>query len=182
MTQLTSETIIHQTQNWIKSVVIDLNFCPFAAKALLQKTINYAVVTNENVNLVLECLHTEFAKLDTNPLIETSFIITPLIFNNFDDYLDLVNDANDLLQKLNYEGIYQVASFHPNYCFEDSNDDDAANYTNRSPYPMLHILREDSITKALSTYPHAHLIPENNINLSRQKGLQYMQTLKAACF
>ncbi len=173
--------IIESTQKWIKDVVIDLNFCPFAAKALLKKSIHYSVIENAGIKTTLETLIKEMQHLDTNDSIETTFIILPDNFSDFEDYLDLLDTAQQLLEEEGYEGVYQLASFHPEYCFDGAEKDDAANYTNRSAYPMLHLLREESITKALSLYKHAELIPENNIKLAREKGLQYMQMLRIAC-
>lgn len=177
----TDEKIIEQTTNWIKSVVIDCNFCPFAAKAVLKKSIRYIVKSNVDMTQCLSALKEELYHLETDPETETSFIILPEDFKNFDDYLDLVEEAEDLLVRENFDGIYQIASFHPEYCFEGSDENDPANYTNRSIYPMLHILREDSLTKALSLYPHPEQIPKNNIAFAREKGLQYMQLLRSAC-
>ncbi len=173
--------IIESTQKWIKDVVIDLNFCPFAAKALLKKSIHYSVIENASIETTLETLIKEMQHLDMNDSIETTFIILPDNFSDFEDYLDLVDTAQQLLEEEGYEGVYQLASFHPEYCFDGADKEDAANYTNRSVYPMLHLLREESITKALSLYKHPELIPENNIKLAREKGLHYMQLLRAAC-
>ena len=174
--------VIEQTNNWIKSVVIDCNFCPFAAKALFNKSVGYVVKSNVDITESLKALKNELQELDTKTDIETSFIIFENDFTDFDAYLDLVNNAEKLLTKENYDGIYQIASFHPDYCFEGSDEDDAANYTNRSIYPMLHILREESLTKALSLFPNSEEIPHKNIDFARQKGLQYMQLLRSACF
>ncbi|MBA3681539.1 MAG: DUF1415 domain-containing protein [Bacteroidetes bacterium] len=173
---------IEKTQKWIKDVVIDLNFCPFAAKALLKKSIHYSVLTNTDLKTSLEALIKEMQHLDVKEDIETTFIIFPNNFSDFEEYLDLVDVAQQLLEEEEYEGIYQLASFHPDYCFDGADKDDPANYTNRSVYPMLHLLREESITKALSLYKHPELIPENNIKLAREKGLKYMQMLRVACF
>ena len=175
------EKIIEQTNNWIKSVVIDCNFCPFAAKAMFNKSIRYVIKSNVSMSESLLSLKTELEELETKTDIETSFIIFENNFTDFDDYLDLVEQVEELLFNESYEGIYQIASFHPNYCFEGSDNDDAANYTNRSIYPMLHILREDSLTKALSLFPNPELIPQHNIDFARQKGIQYMQLLRASC-
>lgn len=177
-----SEKIIEQTNNWIKSVVIDCNFCPFAAKAVMKKSIHYVVKSNITTAECLTALLTELQFLDEEHEFETSFIIFENNFPDFDSYLDIVKKAEKLLSKNNYEGIYQIASFHPDYCFAGADEEDAANYTNRSIYPMLHILREESLTKALSVYPHPELIPENNIAYAREKGIKYMQVLRAACF
>lgn len=177
----TNEKIIEQTTNWIKSVVIDCNFCPFAAKSVLKKSVRYVVKSNVDMAQSLAALKEELHYLDTDQQIETSFIILSEDFKNFDDYLDLVEEAENLLEQENFDGIYQIASFHPDYCFEGSDENDPANYTNRSIYPMLHILREDSLTKVLSLYPHPEKIPLDNIEFARQKGLKYMQLLRSAC-
>jgi len=179
--QVSSEKIIEQTINWIKSVVIDCNFCPFAASAVLKKNIRYHVVHEITLKESLTLLKQELIHLDAHSEIETSFIIFAQEFDDFNDYLNLIKKSENLLFKENYEGIYQLASFHPNYCFADAKDDDAANYTNRSIYPMIHILREESLTKAISLYPNAELIPEHNIEFARKKGVQYMQMLRLAC-
>ncbi len=181
MIMITNDKVIQQTNNWIKSVVIDCNFCPFAAKALFNKSIRYVVKSNVNINKGLEALKTELEELENKTDIETSFIIFENEFKDFDNYLDLVKKAERLLTKEDYDGIYQIASFHPDYCFDDTEEDDAANYTNRSIYPMLHILREESLTKALSLFPNPEEIPHKNIDFARQKGLQYMQLLRSAC-
>ena len=177
----TNEKIIEQTNNWIKSVVIDCNFCPFAAKALFNKSIRYVIKSEVNLGESLSALKTELEALENQTDIETSFIIFSNNFTDFDEYLDLVKKAELLLTKENYDGVYQIASFHPDYCFDGSNEDDAANYTNRSIYPMLHILREESLTKAISLFPNSEEIPHKNIDFARQKGLQYMQLLRATC-
>lgn len=177
----TDSKIIEQTNNWIKSVVIDCNFCPFAAKALLKKSIRYIIKPNVTLDETLDALKKELDYLETDNDIETSFIIFENNYTDFESYLDLVKKAERLLTKQGYDGIYQIASFHPDYCFADTDADDAANYTNRSIYPMLHVLREESITNAVRLFPNPELIPQHNINFARQKGLQYMQMLRAAC-
>ncbi len=178
---ISNEKVIEQTTNWIKSVVIDCNFCPFAARAVMKKTIRYIIKTDVDMMSSLLALQEELTYLETDTEIETSFIIFPNNFIDFDDYLELVKKAEQFIKKENYEGVYQIASFHPDYCFAGEEENDAANFTNRSIYPMLHILREESLTKALSLYPNPELIPQHNIDYARQKGLQYMQMLRAAC-
>ncbi|MDO9001744.1 MAG: DUF1415 domain-containing protein [Bacteroidota bacterium] len=179
---MSDSIIIDQTQKWIKSVVIDLNFCPFAAKAMLKKSIHYIVLNKADFKSSLEALNNEIQYLNENQEAETSFIIFPNNFTDFEEYLDLIYKAEEFLEMEGYEGVYQLASFHPDYCFEGSETTDAANYTNRSVFPMLHILREDSITKAIELYKNPELIPEHNIKVAREKGLLYMQMLRSACF
>ena len=172
---------ITPTANWIKQVVIGCNFCPFAAKAFAKKTVRYVVKENTDFKSALTALAEEFEFLNSNLNIETTFIIFSDGFTDFLQYLDLVNKGERLLLKENYEGVYQLASFHPQYLFAGSNENDPANYTNRSPYPMLHILREDSITKALENFDDPDSIPEKNIDFAKTKGIEYMKMLAASC-
>lgn len=178
---LTSGLIIEQTKKWINDVVVGCNFCPFAANVVKQQKVHYQVETSPVLNACLASFMQEVARLDDDTNIETSFLIFSGSFQQFDEYLNLVSLAEKLLKKEGYEGIYQVASFHPLYRFADSTDDDAANYTNRSPYPMLHLLREESIEKALKHYNNPENIPECNIDFARGKGLFYMKMLRDTC-
>ena len=178
---LTPSIIIAQTTQWINSVVIGCNFCPFAAKAMLRKSIRYVVLPEATMESALAAFVEELRHLDRMEDIETTLIIFPWHFADFEAHLDLVELAEDLSAEQGYEGVYQVASFHPEYCFAGTKDDDPTNYTNRSPYPMLHLLREDSITKALEHYPDPEGIPERNMAFAEQKGLKFMQLLRAAC-
>jgi hypothetical protein len=176
-----TEEAIAQTQHWIKSVVIDCNFCPFAARVYNNQTIHYSVSDVADLKDALSLTSQLFGLLDEDPKTETAFLIFTEGFKHFDDYLSLVKKADRLLVKEGYEGIYQVASFHPEYCFQGAGEDDPANYTNRSPYPMLHFLREESVEKALKFFTHPETIPENNVAFAREKGLPYMQMLLSAC-
>ncbi|CAN5508607.1 DUF1415 domain-containing protein [soil metagenome] len=177
----TEEQIITQTKKWITEVVIGCNFCPFAAREVKRNAVNYIVEVSTDI---ATCLHTfinECIHMDEDAATETSLIIYPNAFENFEDYLDLVSLAETLLERQEYEGVYQVASFHPKYCFEDANENDAANYTNRSVYPMLHILREESIEAALDHYAEPEEIPERNMKFAREKGVAYMKLLRDTC-
>lgn len=174
------ELVIEQTKKWIKDVVIGCNFCPFAAKEMRQNKIHFKVAGTKSEN-GLDLFLKECRRLEEDRHIETSLLIFPDSYQHFYEYLDMLSIAERLLKKNGYEGIFQVASFHPLYCFEGSNDNDAANFTNRSPYPMLHILREEGIEQALLRYPHPEKIPENNITFARAKGFAYMNLLRDAC-
>lgn len=173
--------IIEQTKKWITDVVVGCNFCPFAGRELIKGSIHYEVLENAGTQKVLEAVVSAMLKLDNEPSIETTLLILQNSFESFEDYLDLVEDAEALLEKEGYEGVYQLASFHPNYLFAGSTETDASNYTNRSPFPMLHFLREDSVSKAVDSYPGIDEVPGRNINFAREKGLLYMQQLLAAC-
>ena len=177
----TAEQIIEQTKKWIVDVVVGCNFCPFAAKVVTKQLIHYRVEESDDAEKCLQTFLLEAMRLDGDVDTETSLIIFPNTFANFSDYLDIVSVAEKVLQQNGYEGIYQVASFHPEYLFANSDEKDAANYTNRSPYPMLHLLREESIDKALESYKNPENIPERNIDFARQKGLVFMKMLRDAC-
>lgn len=174
-------SIIEHTKNWLRDVVIGCNFCPFAGREFKRETIRYAVVQDSGREKILQTLALELERLNDYPGIETTLIIIPENFEDFHSYLDLVSLSEMLIEREGYEGIYQVASFHPNYLFAGSSENDASNYTNRSPYPMLHLLREESISNALESYPNPESIPERNIEYANRKGLQYMQALRQAC-
>lgn len=177
----TAETAIAQTRKWINEIVIGCNFCPFAARVVKQDAVFYKVEEKVDLKSSLSSLMTEVMRLDDDPSVETGFLIFTNGFSNFDDYLHLVSLAEKLLTKEGYDGVYQLASFHPLYKFADSIENDAANYTNRSPYPMLHLLRESSIDKALENFKDADLIPQKNIRFAREKGMEYMKMLRDTC-
>jgi len=173
---------IVQTQKWLSSVIIKHSICPFAQREFERGSIHYEVIDTDDIHQQLEQLILNCVVLDNDDSIETSLLVFPQSLNDFDDYLDLLEIANALMHKQGYEGVYQLASFHPHYCFEGTNEDDAANYTNRSPFPMLHILRETSLERALLNYPDPENIPGRNINLTRELGLEVMQKLLADCY
>ena len=177
---MNSEQVIDRTKKWIIDVVIGCNFCPFAVNVVKQQTIFYKVEENTDVEACLASFVLEMERLDNDLTIETSFLIFPNAFQKFDDYLDLVSLAEELLNRKGYEGVYQVASFHPLYLFANSDENDPANYTNRSIYPMLQLLREESIDKALANYKDPESIPARNINFAKEKGLAYMKMLRDA--
>lgn len=177
-----SEDVIARTKKWISEVVIGCRICPFAAKEFNRGTIHYRVESESDTQACLQAFLEECRRLDANPSIETTLLILPGAFPDFDDYLGLIEIAEDLLEAEGYEGQYQVAGFHPDYRFAGAPDDDPANYTNRSLYPMLHLLREESMENVLDRYPDPDGIPERNITFAREKGLDYMKALREACF
>jgi hypothetical protein len=180
--ETTVEEVINQTKRWLETVVIGLNFCPFAGREFRKGTIHYTVLNSSDRKGILTQFALELQRLDDHPETETTLIILPNQLPDFNKYLDIIDLCQDLLEAEDYEGIYQVASFHPSYLFAGSNESDPSNYTNRSPYAMIHILREASITKALENFPDAEGIPERNITLANQKGLELMRALWKNCF
>ncbi|GAB6139782.1 DUF1415 domain-containing protein [Methylosoma difficile] len=173
---------IADTQAWLNSLVIAQNLCPFAKREAEQDRIRYSVCADNDWQSGLEHLISECCLLDVEPKIATTLLIFSDSLKHFDDYLDFLAIAEQLLDEEGYTGVYQLASFHPDYCFDGAPADDPANYTNRAPYPTLHLLREASMAKALASYPNPEQIPERNIALTRKLGLAKMQTLLAACY
>ncbi|MCO6413742.1 MAG: DUF1415 domain-containing protein [Thiogranum sp.] len=175
------QEIIDATRRWIETVVVKNDFCPFAGRELARDSIIYRVTRASEPEACLQALGELCQQLDAAAERETALLICADAFAGFDDYLDMVDLAERLLQLQGYEGIYQLASFHPDYRFAGADGDDAANYTNRSPYPMLHLLRESSIEQALQHYPAAEAIPDRNIETARRIGLAAMQQSLNAC-
>jgi hypothetical protein len=166
-----------KTQQWLKEIIIGLNFCPFAKKEFVNNTIHYQLCEAKKITLALEELTKQFEKLVLEPNVETTLLIFNEGFKGFENYLDLLDHANDLLLALGYEGVFQLASFHPDYYFEGEPFNAASNYTNRSPLPTIHLIREASMEKVLSVYKNPENIPDNNIVLAEKKGAHYFQTI-----
>lgn len=177
-----NELIVLESQEWVKSVIVGLNFCPFARREVEKKSINYRVVESGTIEHYLEALIIECVNLDQNSEVETALLIFPDRLDDFEDFLDFYEFADALLMEQGYEGVYQLASFHPNYRFAESEEDDAANYTNRSPYPMLHLIREASIERVLENVVNPEEIPAENIERARALGADKMAALLKACF
>lgn len=173
---------ISATAAWLTSVIVGYSICPFAGRELERGTIAYSVSHDTAIEACALRLIDECRRLDNDASIETVLLIYSAAFKDFGDYLDFLALAEDLLIDQGYEGVYQLASFHPDYRFADASPDDAANYTNRSPYPMLHLLRESSIGQAVANYPNPEQIPQRNIDLTRKLGIAKMQALLAACY
>ncbi len=165
------------TKHWLNTVIIGLNFCPFAKKEFVNNTIHYHLSNNTQLNAALTELVEQLFYLQQRDDLETALLIYPDGFGDFDDYLTLVDSGNVLLIESGFEGEFQLASMHPQYCFAGEDFDDASNFTNRSPYPMIHIIRESSMAKALSIYKEPEKIPENNIYLAKEKGNHYFESI-----
>lgn len=170
--------VVERTKNWIRDVVIGLNFCPFAPKPFKDELIVYKVDDSSALATALESFMFTCRFLEDNPAMETALLIFPKGFSDFEDYLNLTDLAEKLLKAQGFEGVYQVASFHPNYIFAGSDEHDPANYTNRSPYPMLHLLREDLLEIAIDKHANVDDIPNQNIAKAQSLGLEYFKKMK----
>jgi len=163
---------IDATRHWLEAAVIGLNLCPFAKAVHVKRQIRWAVTAASDAGTLLAELRGELARLaDADPqATDTTLLIHPRALTDFIDYRFFLDDANRALRKLGYEGILQLASFHPAYEFADAAPDDLANHTNRSPHPMLHLLREASIDRAVAAYPDAEAIYGRNVETLRALG------------
>jgi len=178
---MTSTDIISHTKKWLSGFIIEHNICPFAKREYDSGNIHYEVVLSDKLDNQLQELIYSCEQLDNSEEIETSLLILPKGLSDFDDFLDFLELSNNLMHKQGYEGVYQLASFHPDYCFEGVDSDDASNFTNRSPYPMLHLIREASLEKVLANYPNPENIPNRNIEYTRELGATMLQKLLTSC-
>lgn len=157
--------VIAATSGWVDRVVIGLGLCPFAKAVQTRQQVRYRVTEATNASQLLTVLEEELRALAAaDPrLIDTTLLIHPSALSDFLDYNDFLRDADHKLVELELDGELQIASFHPDYCFADAAPGDPSNFTNRSPYPMLHLLREASVSRAVASFPDASNIYERNI-------------------
>ncbi len=160
---------LEATRLWVERVVIGLNLCPFAKAVEKKGQIRYVESLAQTGEALLSELEQELRALAAaDPeLVDTTLLVHPAVFGDFLDHNDFLGDAEARLAQLGLEGVLQLASFHPDYCFAGADLNDAANATNRSPYPTLHLLREASVSRAVAAFPDASSIYERNIALLR---------------
>jgi len=175
--------VLEETRCWVERVVVGLNLCPFAAAPMKGGRIRYVVCPESETEGIYRALLQEMETLIglSESEAETCLFVVPQGLAGFEAYLDLFEIAETALAEAGLEGILQLASFHPDYCFEGSGEDDPANYTNRSPHPMFHLIREAPLARALQHYPDPEGIPERNVALLRELGLAEMRERLAAC-
>ena len=152
---------------WITDFVVAHNLCPFAAKELRAGRVRIVETDASDEEALLLALHNELDLLFVDADLETSLLVHPYVLGDFSAYNDFLDLAEELIFSLGLEGTIQIASFHPDYCFAETDADAPENRTNRSPYPLLHLLREDSVAKAAVSHPNIESIPERNIALLR---------------
>jgi len=186
--KFTVKEVIANTRYWVKSTVIHYNLCPFANKVFVSDRIDFKVsLATTEEQLLEDCLLAIKTMLAVpREKIETSLLIHPQIMQDFSDYNDFLGMVEVLLTETELSGVVQVASFHPEYCFADTDEKDAANFTNRSPYPMLHLLREESVSEVTSEWAERSLdieqIPVRNIETLRKLGADILATQLSACY
>lgn len=175
------DPIIIAVRRWVEDVVVGLDLCPFAKRELTKGTIRFRVSRATDANVLLLDLQDELETLSGDPTIETTLLILPDVLEDFYDFNGFFRRSDGLLKKLDLRGVFQVASFHPHYQFASTAPEDPENYTNRSPYPILHVLREDSVSRAVDAHPDPEGIPLRNIERLRGLGRMRLEALLAAC-
>ena len=166
------EDIIAATERWLEKAVIGLNLCPFAKAVHVKKQVRYVVSSATTPEALLEQLMDELQYLsDSDPeQVDTTLLIHPFVMTDFLDYNEFLDVADAAVEDMQLDGELQVASFHPDYQFADTDQNDISNYTNRAPYPILQLLREESIERAVDAFPDAADIFEKNIETMRALG------------
>ena len=178
---MSEENVINSVRAWVDTVVVGLELCPFAKKELDRSGVHFVVTQANSEEELLEALALEIKRLDSEYPADTSLLIHPNACHDFADYNQFLSSAEMLLADMGMEGVYQLASFHPQYQFADTQADDAENYTNRSPYPMLHLIREEVLEQALKSLDNPEEVPARNIALLKSLGTEKMKQMLDAC-
>ncbi len=168
------DPVIAATRRWVDRAVIGLNLCPFAKGVQTKGQVHYAVSPATDGQELLDDLKSELHALHAADPAQrdTTLLIAPQVFADFLDFNNFLDRADRLLRKMRLGGDYQIASFHPQFLFADADADDMSHYTNRAPYPILHLLRESSIDRAVEAFPDAALIFEKNMQTLRALGVE----------
>ena len=181
MTEITSTDPIADTRRWLERAVIGLNLCPFAKAVYVKQQVRFVLSDASTPEALLEQLAEELLLLRDTPASETdtTLIVHPDVLQDFLDYNDFLDNADAAVEALDLGGILQVASFHPAYQFAGTAPQDISNYTNRAPYPTLHLLREDSVSRAVAAFPEADSIVDRNIETLDRLGIEGWEKLFA---
>lgn len=166
-------------RRWLERAVIGLNLCPFAKAVYARNQVRIVVSDASTERALLQELGEEMALLRDTPAeqVDTTLLVHPQVLDDFLDYNDFLDDADALVEALALDGVLQVASFHPQYQFAGTEPDDAENLTNRAPYPILHLLREDSVDRAVAAYPDPDSIIERNVATMQDLGSEGFRKL-----
>ncbi len=174
--------MVAAVRHWVETLVVGLNLCPFAKRELVKNRVRFSVTEAVTEDQLLVVLKDELERLGHEPDIETTLLIHPEVLQEFYQYNQFLDSADGLLATMRLKGVFQIASFHPDYQFAGNGPDDVENYTNRSPYPMLHLIREASLERAIAHYPDSDQIPERNIELLKSLGRDKVLALLQDCY
>lgn len=163
---------IQRTIEWIQAIVIPLNLCPFAKREMDNNRVRIEMSLATTFEEGIQSLIQEIEHLNATPSTGTTLLLLPYFLDDFLTYLDFVDLANEIMVQIGQQNVYQLATFHPKYQFHGTHVDDVTNYTNRSPYPMLHLLREDMLDSAIAYYGNTESIPANNIRCLQRLGFE----------
>ena len=175
------DLVARSVLRWVERVVVELNLCPFAKRELAGNRIHVEVSSATEPEVILADLEAELERLDADDAVETTLLVLPDTLSDFADFNQFLDLAEGLVEQMGLTGVFQLAHFHPEYQFADTAPADAENYTNRSPYPILHLLREQSLDRVLQTTEHAEQIPVRNIELMNRLGAEEMQRRLRRC-
>ncbi len=176
---MTDDEVLNQTRHWLEKAVIGLNLCPFAKAVYVKNQVRLVVSHARHADDLLEELDKELDLLVATPAeqIDTTLLIHPTLFDDFLDFNDFLEIAEGVVDEHGLDGVVQLASFHPKFQFADTEPDDIGNYTNRAPFAILHLLREDSVERAVEAFPEAHAIFDVNIQTLEKLGHAGWQAL-----
>lgn len=178
---MTDEDVLAQTRRWLEQAVIGLNLCPFAKSVYVKDQVRLVVSRARHLDAFLDDLDRELELLKTTPadVVDTTLLIHPTLFPDFLDFNDFLDVANDVLTEHGLEGVVQIAPFHPHFVFEGEPDGDMSHFTNRSPFATLHLIREDSLERAIASFGDTDVIYERNMEVLRQLGPEGWRRLLA---
>ncbi|MES2976981.1 MAG: DUF1415 domain-containing protein [Pseudomonadota bacterium] len=176
---MTDEEVLNQTRHWLEKAVIGLNLCPFAKAVYVKNQVRLVVSHARHADDLLEELDRELDLLVATPAdeVDTTLLIHPTLFEDFLDFNDFLEIADGVVEEHELEGIIQLASFHPNFQFDGTEPDDMGNYSNRAPFAILHLLREESVERAVEAFPQAEAIFEENIRTLEKLGIEGWKAL-----
>ena len=176
---MTDEEVLAKTRHWLEKAVIGLNLCPFAKAVYVKNQVRLVVSHARHADDFLEELDRELDLLASTPpdQVDTTLLIHPVLFDDFLDFNDFLEIADGVLEEHGLEGVIQLASFHPQFQFDGTEPDDISNYTNRAPFAILHLLREESVERAVEAFPQAEAIFEENIKTLEKLGIDGWRAL-----
>ena len=176
------DDVLAATRRWLEQAVIGLNLCPFAKSVYVKDQVRLVVSRAHHLDAFLDDLDRELELLKTTPAdqVDTTLLVHPTLFPEFLVFNDFLNVADDVLLEHELEGVIQIAPFHPDFVFEGEDEADMSHFTNRSPFPMLHLIREESLEKAIASFGDTDVIYERNIDVLRKLGPEGWRRLMAA--
>jgi hypothetical protein len=180
-TSIDPDTVRQSIENWVNKFVIGFQLCPFAAREWQNNRVRISICEAVSPNDLIQHLADEIERIVKDENIETTLVVHPFVLAEFEDFNEFLDIADQLIETLDLDGVLQWASFHPDYQFADSEQDDPENYTNRSPYPVLQILREESLSRAIDKHPDIDQVPIDNMNLMREIGCEKLEIILKEC-